>query len=104
MGNKQGTLANHLETATKTGALAFPDKVITVLCIIEGFRISFFHLGSSINSAQLDIVDYPCVMILILMLSSSSKKCDVINKRPPNFFHIWNNIQSLDCQTMATFY
>ena len=27
MGNKQGSLANHLETASKTGALAFPDKV-----------------------------------------------------------------------------
>lgn len=26
MGNKQGSLANHLETATKTGALAFPSK------------------------------------------------------------------------------
>ena len=26
MGNKQGTLANHLETASKTGALAFPNK------------------------------------------------------------------------------
>jgi len=26
MGNKQGSLANHLETASKTGALAFPDK------------------------------------------------------------------------------
>ena len=29
MGNKQGSLANHLETASKTGALAFPDKVST---------------------------------------------------------------------------
>ena len=27
MGNKQGSLANHLETASKTGALAFPNKV-----------------------------------------------------------------------------
>jgi hypothetical protein len=27
MGNKQGSLANHLETASKTGALAFPGKV-----------------------------------------------------------------------------
>jgi len=26
MGNKQGSLANHLETASKTGALAFPGK------------------------------------------------------------------------------
>lgn len=26
MGNKQGSLANHLETASKTGALAFPNK------------------------------------------------------------------------------
>ena len=26
MGNKQGTLGHHLETASKTGALAFPDK------------------------------------------------------------------------------
>ena len=26
MGNKQGSLANHLETASKTGALAFPAK------------------------------------------------------------------------------
>ena len=27
MGNKQGSLSNHLETASKTGALAFPGKV-----------------------------------------------------------------------------
>ena len=27
MGNKQDSLANHLETASKTGVLAFPDKV-----------------------------------------------------------------------------
>ena len=26
MGNKQGTLGHHLETASKTGASAFPDK------------------------------------------------------------------------------
>ena len=26
MGNKQGSLANHLDTASKTGALAFPAK------------------------------------------------------------------------------
>ena len=30
MGNKQGSLANHLETASKTGALAFPDKVSSI--------------------------------------------------------------------------
>ena len=27
MGNKQGSLGNHLDTASKTGALAFPGKV-----------------------------------------------------------------------------
>jgi hypothetical protein len=27
MGNKQGTLGQHMETASKTGALAFPGKV-----------------------------------------------------------------------------
>jgi hypothetical protein len=27
MGNKQGSLGHHLETASKTGALAFPSKV-----------------------------------------------------------------------------
>ena len=27
MGNKQGSLGNHLDTASKTGALAFPSKV-----------------------------------------------------------------------------
>ena len=27
MGNKQGSLGHHLDTASKTGALAFPSKV-----------------------------------------------------------------------------
>ena len=31
MGNKQGSLSNHLETASKTGALAFSGKVRKLL-------------------------------------------------------------------------
>ena len=33
MGNKQGSLGNHLDTASKTGALAFPGKVRFIIKI-----------------------------------------------------------------------
>ena len=43
MGNKQGSLSNHLETASKTGALAFPGKVRKLLyyiIFIEKFTLN----------------------------------------------------------------
>ena len=36
MGNKQGSLGHHLDTASKTGALAFPSKVSYNIHIIFG--------------------------------------------------------------------
>lgn len=43
MGNKQGSLANHMETASKTGALAFPGKVKIKTKMSDVFQImSFF--------------------------------------------------------------
>ena len=44
MGNKQGSLGNHLDTASKTGALAFPGKVKFLIksILIQLFRKNLF--------------------------------------------------------------
>ena len=50
MGNKQGSLSNHLETASKTGALAFPGKV-------REFELSYFIIVSAKNVINFSFCD-----------------------------------------------
>ena len=63
MGNKQGSLGHHLDTASKTGALAFPSKVFNyilptqdkskciICCIVAGL--------SNLNYVFLEIRGIP---------------------------------------------
>jgi len=66
MGNKQGSLGHHLDTASKTGALAFPSKVcnyilptqdksksifLSICCIVAGL--------SNLNYVFLEIRGIP---------------------------------------------
>ena len=46
MGNKQGSLGNHLDTASKTGALAFPGKVkfLIKVTLNQLFRNTFLKM------------------------------------------------------------
>ena len=61
MGNKQGSLGNHLDTASKTGALAFPGKVRFLVKITpnQWFRKISIHFANYLQmfSTSLNILE-----------------------------------------------
>lgn len=87
MGNKQGSLANHLETASKTGALAFPGKVIPASEFSHNFFQRIFYFATSQK-----LEEFPDALQKVTgnlrNLDLSSNKITSVPKWIANFKHL----------------
>jgi len=116
MGNKQGTLGHHLETASKTGALAFPDKKLESfpddLTKVSGTLrnldlsnnripalpsfIASFKLLKTLNLSGNRLTDLPPVLGQLHKLETLMLSCNLIQKVPDNLGAELKNLKDLD--------
>lgn len=115
MGNKQGTLGQHLETATKTGALAFPDKKLEsfpddlskVSATLRNLDLSknkipalpsfiaSFKLLKTLNLSQNRLTELPPVLGQLLKLETLILSYNLIQTVPDNMGNL-KNLKELD--------